>query len=700
MSDTANQNAAPGQTIPIKRRKLSLAVISSSLLVILVVGAAGLYGRLLYRCIHWVETGLETDVETQPVTVIRNLARLVSEPVCENHLEAPVWAQLGAAYDHVPSVEDINRRRSLGAYQQAVTLAPKQIEYQQNLTKGFVNIGQFNYALRPAADAFEARPDDDEILRMLVTTYISIEKRPSAAALLIAAYGAGNPMPLWAHIAVETILHPVVDEENAMLLSLIDRDGVDQATALNRRLALAFRLGLFGDEAAMRAALSAISLTNVEPDDLLDAVKLYEQLGLTVQVIDGLLAKRAEHQLNNQEKLRLIRSLWLQQRHQDILNIFADDVRFQRFVPEGGLILSLAAHELRETINFASLLRETGDQHSQWDTTLMGLQQAFNNPHGVYAEELIDHGLAVRQFLPQSGVLSIMNAAIWQALDEPELVQNNLTAARLAMGAPLTDLERIPQPNLNLRPDPARDELVRCSPENLTTIDGTAADTDAVLACWDGLMAEFPDSMLLIRAALSDPRLQDATEKRREYLAALEQNSPNQAAFWRRAKARDLLSGQPDSIAATEALLLLRPLMQQPQPRPDTLLLTASAYSALRDISRSFQYLSEAILLQPRYAPAVHGLSLDIYQDQPLLLPRTLIQWWEVFAVLEARAMFGGHNQADTRQLLADVLQRRYQAMQNWATQQSDERLLVALTRVLVEQPNRPTEGPTGREVE
>ena len=675
------------------RGRISLGVISVSLLALLVVGAAGLYGRLLYRCATWADAGLAAEPENQPVIIIRNLARLVSEPVCEGRLNARIWAQLGAAYQHVPAVEALNQRRSLGAYQQASLLEPEQADLLLALAEAFVNVGQFNYALRPTSEAFRVRTDDARALRLLVTTYIAIEDRPAAIERLVETFGDGTTLPLWAQIAAETLLFPAIDEENEALLPLVNREITGPDAQFNQQVGQAFRLGLQGDDAAMRDALAAIPLSDAAFGDLLDAVKLYEQLGLTDQIIDALRRKQGAERLNRQEKLRFMRALWLAQEHGEIVTRFADDVRLQRFQPEAGLIVTLSAHELGKASHFAKILHETGDRHSQWDTTLMGLQQALNNPDGVYAEELLDHAMAAREFMPHSGVLSIMMAAIWQALEEPEMIQNNLEAARLVMGAPLTALDRIPQPSLKIRPDPAREALNRCSATNLDAIDGTPAPPATIVACWDGLITEFPSSMLVLRAALSDPRIDEEKDKRASYLTILEQNSPRQAAFWRRAKARDLLSGAPTQQAASEALLLLRPLLQQPQPRADTLLLTAAAYGALRDTSRTFQHLSETILLQPNYAPAVHGLSLDIYQDQPTLLPRTLIQWWEVFAVLEAQAIFGGHNKADTRQLIGDVLQRRYDALRDWAGQQADERLLVALSFVADKTEKRPSEG-------
>lgn len=165
-------------------------------------------------------------------------------------------------------------------------------------------------------------------------------------------------------------------------------------------------------------------------------------------------------------------------------------------------------------------------------------------------------------------------------------------------------------------------------------------------------------------------------------MTLLEANSPHQAAFWRRAKARDLLQGEPDEVLASEALLLLRPLLQEPQPRADTLVLAGSAYGALRDPSRAFRHLGDAILQQPAYAPTVHGISLDIYADQPTLLPRMLIKWWEVFAVLEAKALFGGGFDTELRELIINVVRRRLAAMNNWALAEQDEPLISALSAI------------------
>ncbi|MEO0393466.1 MAG: hypothetical protein AAF213_09480 [Pseudomonadota bacterium] len=687
---TASQTTP--QTTRAKNRRVSLAVVSISILVVIVISAGVLYGRLVYRCAAWFDTGMGADLNTHPVTVIQNLAGLVSEPVCDSRVSSEVWVKLGTAYNRVPSIEDINRRRALGAFQQAALLDPSNNELRLELADAFVNQGQFHYALRPASIAHQALSDNARATRLLTTTHIAIENRTAAIALLDQTYDPGEPMPFWAWLAVETLQHPVIDDEVAPLVPLITTTPSTRAAQFNQAVAMAFRLGLQRNEAAMTDALAAIALTDAAPGDLLDGVMLYEQVGLTDQIIDALLAKQQDSPLNEAEKLRLIRSLWLHERHQDVIDLYAQDIAFQRYEPEAGLMMSLARHAQGLPQEFAAQLEAIGDKNSRWDDALIAFQQLLDQPDGMFAEDLLDTVLALREFLPQSAVLSILSAAVWQHLEEPELVQNSLQAARQVMGPQLTNLDRIPQPPLALRVDPARDQLMTCSSENLTAAQGAPLDEVTITACWDRLINEYPSSILVIRAALSHPRLTSGTDKHRQYLTQLEANSPNQAAFWRRAKARDYLTGKPSEQDATEALLLLRPLLQQPDPRPETLMLTAAAYGALRDVSRSFQHLSETILVQPSYAPLVHGLSLDIYQDQPTLLPRTLIQWWEIFAVLEAQAMFGGHNDEHVRELIADVLDRRYAAMNAWATDEQDERLQVALSLITSPTPdNKPT---------
>ncbi len=663
-----------------RKRKITIGLVTSLILTVMLFVGSGLYLSLTYQCSNWYRTGLETDISQQPVRVMRSLAKLVSEPVCESWLDDSTWSRLADAYTAVPSVENLNQRRALGALQEANIASPGNHTLMIKLAEALISLGQFNYALRPALLAQAETPEIPHLSRLLSAAHTVRENYPAAADILRKQFQEtpASTLPLWAILTAETVLSLGINDKNADILDLLEPEPTEPVS-FNLAVGMAFRHGLQGNENNMRQALEQLDISQAPPADMLDAVKLYEQLGLNNQVIAGLLARPITGQ-DDQAKLRAARALWLQSRHQEIITLFGEDTGLVRREPEAGLILALSAHTTEHKWNFSKQLLTTGDEYSGWDRALMDFTTALSNSQDIYAVDMLDHVLAMQEYLPRSGVLSITAAAVWQHIDEPELVRSNLDHARAIMGAPLTRLERIPEPKLSLRQDPAREELGHCASEQLSSAEH---QTSAVIACWTNLMNKHPRSMLVVRAALSDPRLAKQQNERSRYLDILQQNSPKQAAFWRRATARDLLAGNPTEPKASQALILLRPLLQQPQPRAETLLLAASAYGALHDPSRAFQHLSEVILLQPTYAPAVHGLSLDIYQDQAALLPRTLIQWWEVFAVLEGQAAYGDRYEAKVRQQINDVLDRRYRAMNRWAQKQEDERLLVALSSLI-----------------
>ncbi|MBV6632344.1 MAG: hypothetical protein KI792_04830 [Alphaproteobacteria bacterium] len=671
----------PTRQIPWGRIALVLA-----LLIVMGAGALGL--RLVNRCINWHGDGMGLSLDQQPVAIARNLAGLVSEPVCAHHVDAAVWMRLAEAYHRVPEIDDLNRRRALGSWQEASLLAPRDPAVLTGLAKAFIDLGQFNYALRPASAALRVDPGNQVAGRQLVSIYLSLEDELAAADMLIDLFANDDAVfaPLWARLAVETIVGGVNEDAVAVITplseqfnQLVDDDSVRFAQAVS----LAFQFGLNGDSDRMADALKQLPVADAAAGDRLDVMKLYEQLGLIAEIRDGMSAVRSD-ELSDGEKLRLARTLWLLEDNAAVLERFADDLTFKRQDPEGALIITLASLAEQQPMHFTTQLRESGDDISTWDQRLEALQQTVTVNDAVLAEAMLDRVMGLRDLLPRSGVLSILSAAIWEQMEEPELVQSNLATARFIMGAPLNDLDRIPRPQINFRDDPARAALSRCSTDALGLNDqqDDMARATAVAGCWDQLIAQYPGSMLVVRAAIGDTRLSLTDPKRRDYLTLLEANSPFQAAFWRRAKARDLLKGQPDEELASEALLLLRPLLQQPQPRADTLVLAGSAYGALHDTSRAFRHLGDAILQQPAFAPMVHGISLDIYADEAVMVPRMLIKWWEVFAVLEAKALFGGGFDVELRDMIINVVRRRLETMNNWALAEEDADLIAALSSI------------------
>lgn len=503
----SDQPAKPRKPFPWGRVAIVLALI-------IVMGAGALGFRLVNRCFTWHGQGMELPLDQQPAAVIQNLAGLVSEPVCASKVDVEVWRRLAKAYHRVPEIDDLNRRRALGSWQEAAIIEPNDPEILIGLARAFIDLGQFNYALRPASTAFRVAGGHEEAGRQLVSIYLALEDELAAADILNALYGdvAGSDgVPLWAMLAVETIAAGVNEDAAAEVAGLVDKFSAPASTDSARfaqAVSLAFQFGLASDNQQMSSALRLIPIADAAAGDRLDAIKLYEQLGLINEITTGL-ASVPTSELTEPAKLRLARALWLQQENQTVLDRFADDLAFQRGDPEGGLIVTLAALAQRQPMRFAAQLRDSEDKFSTWDQRLMDLQQIMASDDAVLAEALLDRVMGLRDLLPRSGVLSILSAAIWERMEEPELVQSNLATARLLMGAPLASLDRIPRPELAFRDDPARTALVECSSDELNVSAEMTEDQQAaaVSGCWDRLMARFPGSMLVVRAAISDTRL-------------------------------------------------------------------------------------------------------------------------------------------------------------------------------------------------
>ncbi|MEM6904199.1 MAG: hypothetical protein AAF556_13255, partial [Pseudomonadota bacterium] len=352
MSDHRTEITQPA---PADAKAIPWGRIALVLALLLVFGAAGLGVRLVNRCFNWHHEGMNAPLDQRPMAVIQNLASLISEPLCQSQLDADVWVRLAKAYQQVPEVDDLNRRRALGSWQEASILQPNNPTVLSGLADAFIDLGQFNYALRPASSLYRLSSGDADAARRLVSIYLALDDELAAADLLSEQFvdgtyltgnglaGKGRP-PVWARLAVETIMAGVHEDAAMQLAGLSEtfaQPSNDPEVRLAQAVTLAFRLGLDGDQNAMATALSQLPIGDVAAADRLDVIKIYEQLGLIQQIADALKAVPTAS-LANGEKLRLARILWLLEDHSTLLDRFGQDLAFKRQNQEAGLIVTLA----------------------------------------------------------------------------------------------------------------------------------------------------------------------------------------------------------------------------------------------------------------------------------------------------------------------------------------------------------------------